>query len=110
MQDVNFANTDISLAKALRVRERGGRVTTLWRGIREFSKGLQVLPGLLKLYSRIRSSLKTVSPLKLGSFLHEEDFIDYPYDSKPSTLQQKILLQLNNQLTELSLRLYLNSR
>lgn len=110
MQDINFPNTDISLAKALRVRDMGGRVITLWRGIREFSKGLQVLLGLLKLYSRIRSSLKTVSPLKLGSFLHEEDLIDYPYDSKPSTLQQKILLHLNNQLTELSLRLYSNSR
>ena len=72
---------------------------TLWQGIREFSKGPQVLPGLLKLYSRIQSSLKTVPPLKLGRFLHEEDFIGYPYDSKSSTLQQKTLLQLNNQLT-----------
>lgn len=83
---------------------------TLWEEIKEFSKGPQVLPGLPKLYSRILSALKTVSPLKLGSFLHEEDFIDYPYDSKPSTLQQKILLQLNSQLRKLSLRLYLNSR
>lgn len=88
------------LASASGVRERGGRMATLWWGIRRLNKGPQVLHGLQKLYGRIQSSWKIDSPPKLGIFLHDEDFIYYSYDSKPSTSQQKKLLQLNNELNK----------